>query len=150
MTLAFGKDARGRVRAVGPISKTQYVLSAPARAKVAELQASDGELKQKVNDLGGKMEVLIEGFGSLCQIIKELKAGQTSMIGSNSMGNSQDLVASPTLSGTHDQSPTPIAPVAEAVSPAHSAIRSAAVQCSLLNMDGDIIAKGEQCTGIDI
>ncbi|XP_026445224.1 uncharacterized protein LOC113345758 isoform X2 [Papaver somniferum] len=42
LTVAFGKDTRGRVRAVGAVSRTQYDYSAPACAKVAEMKYKDG------------------------------------------------------------------------------------------------------------
>lgn len=34
LTKAFRKDSRGRVRVVGPVSRTQFIYSGPARAKV--------------------------------------------------------------------------------------------------------------------
>lgn len=172
MFKAFGKDTRGRVRAVGPISRTQYDLSAPARAKVAELKASDGEIKHQVKDLGGKMEILIEGFGSLCHIIKEMKAGNGSYIGSNGLGASPN---SPSCSGTpaqshhgspaHTDSPAYSASAArgkaiahtgfDSLSPALSLVdggivgagSSSTPKISLLNMDEEVIAKGTVCVG---
>ncbi|KAI3974563.1 hypothetical protein MKX01_020335, partial [Papaver californicum] len=48
LNLAFGKDTRGRVRSVGAFSRKQYDYSAPARAKVVEINSKDEELKHQV------------------------------------------------------------------------------------------------------
>ncbi|XP_026410821.1 uncharacterized protein LOC113306052 [Papaver somniferum] len=72
LTVYFGKDTRGRVRVVGAVSRTQYDYSASARAKVTEMKSKDGELKHQVKDLGTKMGFLLEGFGTLCNVVNNI------------------------------------------------------------------------------
>ncbi|XP_026380696.1 uncharacterized protein LOC113275419 isoform X2 [Papaver somniferum] len=148
LTLAFGKDTRGRVRSVGAVSRTQYDYSAPARAKVAEMKSRDGELKHQVNGVGNKMGVLIESFGVLCQTVKDIQSGQASYISSNHMESSQGHACSPahTPSAGNTSSPAHISVTAETISPARSAVGSD-TKCSLVNINGETIAVGRLCTG---
>lgn len=153
----FGKDSRGRTRCVGPVSRLEVELSAPARAKCDELRSKDVVLTQKVEDLGDKMEVLIGGFGSLCKIVKDLQS--SSAVASNSLGfcspaleTGEDIAASrQPVTPSHSGSPALNAGQNNAPSPQScSAARSrvgAKPRCALLNIETEVIATGEVCTG---
>lgn len=137
MIKAFGKDSKGRVCAVGPISRTQYDYPAPARDKVAELKYKDRELKHEMRYLGGKIEVLLTSFGYLCHIVKELQSGQASFIASNSnqISSSTGPAFSPAhiASTTHNSSPAQANPPDGRISLDRSAIGSDMPRCSLVN-----------------
>ncbi|RZC86838.1 hypothetical protein C5167_030192 [Papaver somniferum] len=156
VTSLFGKDSRGRVRVVGPVSRTQVDLFASARGKVAELKYQYGVLNSKVEDLGVKVKVLIEGVGSLCHGVKDIQdAMSSSVFVSNMCSTSQGHVGSPQSGSVarisspgHAASPGhALSRAAQTSSPGHAlspALSAAGMQqCSLLNMDDDIIAIGK-------
>ncbi|XP_026455281.1 uncharacterized protein LOC113356382 isoform X2 [Papaver somniferum] len=162
VTSLFGKDSRGRVRVVGPVSRTQVDLYASARAKIAELKSKDGVLSNKVEDLCGKIRVLIEGFGTLCHVVKDIQDAMSSSDAASNMcstshgqNSSQGHVGS-NQSGSvaHISSPgLPVSPAAQTSSPDHAISPSQSgagmqQQCSLLNMEGDIITTCKVCTGV--
>lgn len=161
VTSLFGKDSRGRVRAVGHVSRTQVDLSASARAKIAELKSKNGVLTNKVEDLGGKIGVLVEGFGTLCHVVKDIQDATSSSVAasnmcstSHSQNSSQGHVGSPQSGSVAHISSLglPVSPAAQTISPGHALSPAQSgpgmqQQFSLLNMEGDIIATGKVCTG---
>ncbi|XP_026384242.1 uncharacterized protein LOC113279789 [Papaver somniferum] len=93
MTKAFGPDSRGRVRSLGPISHTQINLYAPARHKLNELNAKEGGLGGMVEEIGGKVGVLFDGFVKLCHVVDEIKSAIPVSVGSNVPSTSRDVAS---------------------------------------------------------
>lgn len=161
VTELFGKDSRGRVRAVGHVSRMQVELSALAHAKLDELKYKDGVLTNKVEDLGGKMGVLIEGFKTLCYTVKDIQDAMPSVVGSNMCSTSRGQNCEQGHDGTsqsgsvaYTSSPSHVIPPdthtsspSHAISPARSAVGDIQ-QCSVLNMEGDIGSTSKVCTGV--
>lgn len=108
MTKDFQKECRGRVRAVGPVTRTQYDYYAPARAKVQELKSKDGAVKHQLDDLGNKVGILIEGLGSLCHIVKDIQSAMPgSVVASNNSGCLQGHASSPVQNNSVTHTPSP-------------------------------------------
>lgn len=82
------------------------------------MKSKDGGIKHQVEDLSGKIRVLLQSFGALCHVVQYIQSAMPpSFVGSNIMDSSSSRAASVANTNSLGQPPSPAHPI----SPARSA-----------------------------